>query len=182
MKRLALLVLVGAISLSSCSSSPSSFDWSEPPFEAALTLTEPTVVETGATYRLEVGQTDDPNGVDPPSTCLQMVFRGAPLGCLETSPTPGRGYGRDVQVRVGDGRMIWLTRSTGDWESERRPDRYIVWSSSSPAGRRIEPFVYGATISLIWEMQPGEEPWGVDTLDADGLLIESRSFVGLPGQ
>ena len=182
MKRLALLlILVGTMSLSSCSSSPNSFDWSEPRVEPP-TLTDSTVVETGATYRMEVGQTDDPNVVGPPSTCLQMVFRGASLGCLETAPEPGQGYGWDVQVRVGDGRMIWLSQSAADWGSERRPDRYIVWSSSSPDGRRVEPFVYGATISLIWEMRPGEEPWGVDTLDADGLLITSRSFVGLPGE
>ena len=181
MRHLAFLLLLATMSLSSCSSAPDRIDWSEPP-SGASPSTDPMVVENGDTYRLEVGQTDDPNSADPPGTCLQMVFRGAPLGCLEASPLPGQGYGLNVQVRVGDGRMIWLSQSTADWDAERRPDRYIVWSSSSPDGRRIEPFGYGATISLIWEMQPGEEPWGIDTLDADGLLISSRSLVGLPGE
>ena len=69
MRHLAFLLLLATMSLSSCSSAPDRIDWSEPP-SGASPSTDPMVVENGDTYRLEVGQTDDPNSADPPTIRL----------------------------------------------------------------------------------------------------------------
>ena len=133
----------------------------------ALVTRAETVAE-GDDWRFQIG-------LDPGDRrrCLQLVVAHRAIGCI---PVNAEGYGFSATTRVGDERVIWSSRST-----DNRPavDHYVVWSSVSPDGRRVEPVIREGVVNLLWIMEPGEAPWGYQSVAADGTLLADRSFVGL---
>lgn len=104
--------------------------------------------------------------------CTQISVHDRPMGCERFGI---EGFGRSGgPIRVDDHRVILLR--TGVEARE-----FVVWSSVSPEGRSIEPIVATDHALLVWEMQPGEEPWGVQAIGPDGELGVAQSYVGLPG-
>ncbi len=76
-------------------------------------------------------------------------------------------------ARVADTRFIQVTTDPSARE-------FVVWSNVSPSGRSVEPVVAADNAILVWIMEPGEEPWGVQALDPTGELGFAIPFVGLP--
>lgn len=149
--------------------------WTDAEDYSSTAVRDPAIVVEGAAWQLQVG--DDPGDGDP-RPCLQMLFAGVPVGCIRVGAESGSWYGFDAWARVGVERLVWRGESVQDTPA----DRYVVWSSASPSGRIIEPIVYDDVENLVWLMEPGEEPWGYQTIAADGSLREYRSLVGLPGE
>jgi hypothetical protein len=90
----------------------------------------------------------------------------------------GNDYGYGAIVRVGNERVIWKASTITDTETS--VDYFVVWSTTAPHGRRLEPITYRDVNSLLWIMEPGEAPWGYQAIAADGTLIEQWAHVGLP--
>lgn len=107
-------------------------------------------------------------------SCVQLVVNDVPWDCIEASSGV-----RSIPLRVDDLRVVWLTVSDDDGIAAVA-DHFVVWSSVDPDGRRIEPITAGGSAHLVWVMQPGEAPWGVQTVAADGTLYTATSMVGLP--
>lgn len=135
-----------------------------------------TVVE-GDGWRLELGGEPVDTG-EPNRSCLQLVVDDRPLGCIRVGAEAGREYGFGATTRVGDERVIWQGRTmTTDGPSV---DHFVVWSSASPSGRRVDAVRYADVENLIWVMQPGEAPWGYQSVGPDGTLVDHWSYVGFP--
>ena len=47
-------------------------------------------------------------------------------------------------------------------------------------GRTVDPIVAADNAILVWIMEPGEAPWGVQAIAPDGTLGAFTSYVGLP--
>ena len=105
--------------------------------------------------------------------CLQLLVANQAIGC---TPVNAEGYGFAVETRVGDERVIWSSRTI---DERRVVDHFVVWSSASPNGRRVEPVIREGVVNLLWIMEPGEAPWGYQSIAADGALLNDHSFVGL---
>ena len=104
--------------------------------------------------------------------CTQITVDDRPMAC-ERFGIEGFAWSGGP-IRVDDHRVILLR--TGVEARE-----FVVWSSVSPLGRSIEPVVAADHALLVWEMQPDEEPWGVQAIGPDGELGIAQSYVGLPG-
>jgi hypothetical protein len=153
-------------------------DWTRAE-DLAYPVIDPVTVERTDAYRFDVGGDPSDTG-ETPKQCLQLVVSGAPLGCINVGADSGSSYGWGATARVGGGRVVW--RAATVQSDVNNPDHYVVWSSASPGGRRIDPFAYQDTLSLVWVLEPGEEPWGVQSIAADGTRIKVESLVGLPAE
>lgn len=153
---------------------PSWYDAAE---AAALPVISPTTVAEGDGWQMDVGSQPYETG-EPPGLCLQLVVVDQPLGCITLAAAPGEEYGFGAVARVGGERVIWSASTMTD--AEPAVSHFVVWSSASPNGHRIEPIRYGDVESLLWVMGPGEAPWGYQTIGLDGSLVASWSYVGLP--
>ena len=94
------------------------------------------------------------------------------------------GGGMVSTLRAGGLRIVWIPWRSAPESDEPGLypiDRAVVWSSASPDGRVIRPVVSGDMQQIVWVMADGEEPWGVQTLDASDRLIAAYDLVGLPG-
>lgn len=103
--------------------------------------------------------------------CAEVTVADVATGCI---PVGAGEFGYSSRaLRVDDVRYVDLRTS----EAARE---FVVWSSASPSGRSIEPIVAAGNAILVWIMEPGEEPWGVQAIGSDGELGFAKSFVGLP--
>jgi hypothetical protein len=164
--RSVLPVLVAVLTLGSCSSG-TGWSWRDAADEAAPPVVGTVVVDAGGIRLVE--STND--GLP----CAQLTVAGETAGCVHYGMGDGAtGYGAAAR-RVGDVRYVDLRSGSG-------VSGFVVWSSVSPDGRRVEPIRAAGNAILVWIMQPGEAPWGVQILDERGRLGNAVSFVGLPGE
>lgn len=110
--------------------------------------------------------------------CGQLTIEDSGLrtGCLGVSS----GASMVVPLRAGDLRIVWIVR-TGGTDEERGVDHAVAWSSASPEGKQIEAITLGGIEQVVWVMRPGEEPWGMQLIDARRRLVAVHDLVGLPG-
>ena len=175
-----LPIVVGlAMMTASCAAGSDGRDWdtSLDPVVRAGALGDGPQPPTSADYELRVAA--DPFGAAD-ARCLQLIVDDTAVGCIPINRTDASTYGFNTAARAGTERVIWDARTITD--DQPTPDRFVVWSSTSPLGRRIEPVIHDGTVSIVWVMHPGEAPWGFQSVADDGSLIDSRSFVGLPGE
>jgi hypothetical protein len=175
--------------LASCGSDDAP-SWSDAADDAWLPVRSPTTVAEGDQWRMDVGtepgadieaavdESSPDDDAQPAGQCLQLVVAGQPLGCIRLNAGSGQEYGFGVAVRAGTERVIWRASTMTD--EEPPVGHFVVWSSASPNGRRVDPIRYGDVESLLWIMEPGEAPWGYQTIGPDGTLVDSWSYVGLP--
>lgn len=142
-----------------------------------LPVRSPTTVAEGDGWRMDVGTEPNETG-ESPGLCLQLVVVEQPLGCITLAAAPGDVNVFGAVARVGGERVIWRASTMTD--AEPPVSHFVVWSSTSPDGRRLDPIRYGDVESLLWVMDPGEAPWGYQTIGPDGSLVASWSYVGLP--
>ena len=169
----AALVVVGT----ACGDEGSVRDWDE-----ASDIGEPILLTADSTaasdgFELVAGSSRRGDGSET-NTCVKLVVGDMGIGCLGPDGTDGAASGYGATVRNDETRIIW--RGATESGSFFEVDHFVVWSSSSPGGRRLEPVVEFDTTHLIWVMKPGEAPWGVQWINAEGGLLHSQSFVGLP--
>lgn len=181
MRRPAISALLLASVLAGCggdSGAPPA--WSDASDVSWPLVDEGRTVQSEDDYRMLIG--DDPMQTGRPADrCLQLVVGSTPIGCVGVDPPPGGSHGFSAAVRTEDARVVWRAETTPA-DPDQVPDHYVVWSSSAPSGRRVEPIVRDAVTNLVWIMEPGEQPWGVQTIAADGTLLRAESLVGLPGE
>lgn len=168
--------VAAAAPLAACSE-PTARAWVDEREATWPAVGDPVTVADGDGWRFQVG-TDPYDADGTRSSCLQPVIDDTPLGCIPID-APDAAHRNGTQARVGGKRVIWLGRQTG---AIPQIARYVVWSSTSPAGRTIEPIEYDGVQNLLWIMQPGEEPWGFQEILPDGSLYEAVPLVGLPGE
>jgi hypothetical protein len=161
-----MIVLVG------CSSSDRI--WSDLP-DSWTPAADPVTVAEGDGWRLEVGTSTGPPSDRPGTTCVQPVVADQPLACVPVDAPAGNVQGG--AVRAGGERVVWQGSTI---DPDATVDHYVVWSTASPDGRRIDPIVHGSVEHFLWIMQPDEAPWGYQSIARDGTLISQTSFVGLP--
>ena len=180
MSRLTTAVaLTVAILASSCSTSEPPLDWTDATELGEPVVSNATQIAAGSDYQLLIGTSTADTG-STPARCIQLVIDTVGLGCIETDPDPGTSLGLSAAVRSGDVRIFWRARTTNE-----EPDalsHFVVWSSLSPNGRRVEPVKASGTTHLIWPMETNEAPWGIQTVAADGTLIQTTNLVGYPDQ
>ncbi len=161
-----------------CGNDGGSHDWDEASEigEPVLPAADSTAAADG--YELVVGFST--SGDDAESIgCVTLVVGDIGIGCLGPDGTDGAASGWSARVRNDETRIIWNgVTASGSFSDV---DHFVVWSSASPDGRRLEPIVESGTTHLIWVMEPGEAPWGVQWIDENGGLLNAQSFVGLPG-
>lgn len=159
------LLALGALTtiLFACSSDGDGRRWADAADQVEPAVPGTTIIDTGAVRVVE--QID--------RSCAQLTIADTTLTCLQTSMAEGFGHSARA-LRVGDLRVVDLR--TGPDATD-----FVVWSSVSPGGRSIEPIAAAGSSILVWIMQPGEEPWGVQVIGPGGFLGTSVSFVGLPG-
>lgn len=109
--------------------------------------------------------------------CAQLTLLDVSTDCIANDYggplSTGWGYGGRI-LRVDDVRVI-------EFRTNPSTRRFVVRSSRSPSGRPIAPIVAADNAILVWVMEPGEAPWGVQAIAPDGTLGAAASFVGLPG-
>lgn len=86
-----------------------------------------------------------------------------------------------------DERVVWILQRSGggdpDADASVAPiDHAVVWSSTAPEGRRVAAAIFGDFQQVAWVLDDGEEPWGMQLIDARGRLIAIHNLVGLSGR
>jgi hypothetical protein len=141
------------------------FDW--------LPVLDPVSVAEGEGWRFDMGLEPYETG-EPSAPCLQLVIGDEPLGCIGVD-AENRSFG--AVTRVDEQRVIWRASTIDDLSPV---DHFVVWSNASPSGRRLDPINHSNVENLLWIMEPGEAPWGYQTIAPDGTLLAQTSLVGLP--
>lgn len=113
--------------------------------------------------------------------CGQLELGDMRTHCPEFT-TPG---GQMSPLRWDDERVVWIVQRSGggdaDADARFAPiDQAVVWSSTAPEGRRIAAAIFGDLQQIAWVLDDGEEPWGIQLIDARGRLIATHHLVGLP--
>lgn len=175
MRRTAIVTC--ALLLISCSNNDEQPRWADADVFAVPPVLDPVTVIERDGWRFDVGTEPFDTG-EPPVRCLQAVVANQRIGCTRVDAADDTFYSSSIVTRVGDERIIWQSATPPD--PDRPVDHYVVWSTSSPDGRRIEPITYEDSLNMFWMMQPGEAPWGYQAIAPDGTLIAARSYVGLP--
>lgn len=173
------LTLALAFVIAGCGGAAPQPQWSDSADVGGTPVIDPVTVVEGDVWRFDVGLEPDDTG-EPAGPCLQAIVADQPLGCIRIDPEPGAWYGFTAVARAGDERVIWQVNTGTD--EDRPADHYVVWSNTSPDGRRLDPIAYGDTQSLLWIMEAGEAPWGYQVIAPDGTLVTQQSYVGLPGE
>ncbi len=159
----AIAAAVGA--LAGCGSEAGRQDWADIG-ERWSDEIYPTVFE-GDGYSVGTGSFESGSNS---LACAQVIIADAPLDCVH-----GGGGLSTSHARIGDTRFIGVYAGAD-------VERAIAWSSASSSGRDLDVVVAGPGVAVVWIMEPGEEPWGIQLVRADGTLAWSPSYVGLPGE
>jgi hypothetical protein len=169
MRRLLTSPIVAALSLGALTACGGGDDpkWYDARDEASPAVPGTTLFEDADVRVVEsTGAGDD---------CVQLTVRDVSLFCVSNGMDTAGGYSAAAR-RLGDLRFI-------DLRTGPTARSFVVWSSASPSGRAVEPIRSASGSLLVWFMEPGEEPWGVQIIDdGDGSLGSAVSFVGLPGR
>lgn len=170
----AVVLALAFAALVACSDDDTLARWSEltSSENPAVGAAASDVGDLGADGRISVRFGDD---------CGQLVVDDQRSPCPAYTP----GSGQLSTARVDDLRIVWhVWRSDPTNERPRAAaiDHAVVWSSASPDGREIPALVEGDLQQIVWVMAEGEEPWGVQLIDARGRLIATYDLVGLPGE
>ncbi len=104
--------------------------------------------------------------------CAQLTVADVISSCLHHEAGIGGYMGR--AARVADTRFIEV-------RTDPSTRAFVVWSNVARSGRSVEPIYAADNGILVWIMEPGEEPWGVQVLGPTGELAVAIPFVGLPG-
>lgn len=170
-----LMAITLAVTLVGCGSSDNQPQWSDASDFSWLPVIDAVTVAEGDMWRFDIGLGPDDTG-EPAAPCLQPVVVDQPLGCIPVDASDNR-FGFTAVTRVDDQRVIWQADTIND---QAPIDHFVIWSTASPNGRRLEPIVHRDVENLLWIMEPGEEPWGYQAIAPNGTLIRYSSHVGLP--
>lgn len=144
-------------------------------------------------WRSDIVSAENPQtgGVDVPLADGWTARFGVDCGQLELGDlrthcpgftSPG---GQMSPLRWGDERVVWIMQRSGGGDAAADArfapiDHAVVWSSAAPEGRRVAAAVSGDLQQVAWILDDGEEPWGIQLIDASGRLIATHQLVGLP--
>jgi len=168
MKRFAVLLVAAAtLVASACSDGDPGREWDDLSATSGTAIANATELVATDDYQLLLGDTTS-------GSCIQLVVRTVGTHCVERSGGVG-----SFSARVDDLRFVWMSVTAENVEAVA--DHFVVWSSADPAGRRVEPVIASGSAYIVWVMQSGEAPWGVQIIAAGGTLHSASSLVGLPG-
>ena len=157
----ALVLGCAVVPLTACGSNGPA--WSDYREVRTDTVIGDVVVDTGV-YRVTEADAD--------GGCAQLTVSNVAASCLHHENATWGYMAR--AARVEDTRFVEVRTDPSARE-------FVVWSSHAPTGRSVEPIHAADNSILVWIMEPGEEPWGVQVIGPNGELGIATSFVGLPG-
>jgi len=157
-------ILAATVLLGGCSTSTSDATWVTESMEQPLD--GDVVFEDGPIRLVDVA--------GPTNDCAQLVVGDVATSCPTISEGSSMG---PMPIRSGTAEVIWVAASS---EIADRSIRFVVFSSSSPAGRSIDAVDVDGTSHLVWQLEPGEQPWGVQLLGPSGELVSAAGIAALP--
>lgn len=156
-------ILAAAVLLAGCRST-SDTSWVTESMER--TLDGDVVFQDGPIRLVDV--------TEPTYDCAQLVVGDVATSC----PTISRGSSMGpMPIRSGTTEVVWVAASS---EIVSESIRFVVFSSTSPAGRSIDAVDVAGTSHLVWQLEPGEQPWGVQLLGPSGELVSAAGIAALP--
>lgn len=165
MSRVAAAAVALAVTLGACSADGPA--WSD-----ARELGGPAVADALAVA--EDGTVRIAEGTDGGVPCAQVTVGELTMQCLRTAFVAGAAGGwSSAALRADDTRFVDVRVGPG-------ADSFVLWSNRSPEGRRVAATQAAGSSVLVWVMDDGEAPWGVQAIGPDGTLWHALPFVGLP--
>lgn len=120
-----------------------------------------TVVGTGGGWTLETY--DDFDG------CFVLRVNGAPTRCQSVMYSPGNGLTMEFS---GEGRRFSVFAFGSEDPVTGR------WFSSSHTAAPVTSYqVFPEVVAFVVELEPGEDPYGLQVVDGTGAVVAATSFV-----